>query len=80
VVLRLPLLFNLRTDPFERANITSNTYWDWFMDRGFLALASSAAVAEFLETFVDFPPRMEAASFTIDQVQEKLEATISAGR
>jgi arylsulfatase A-like enzyme len=80
VVLRLPLLFNLRTDPFERANITSNTYWDWFMDRGFLALASSALVAEFLETFVDFPPRMEAASFTIDQVQEKLEATISAGR
>ena len=80
VATRLPLLYNLRTDPFERADVTSNTYWDWFIERGFLALAAQGVVAEFLSTFVDFPPRMEAASFTIDQVQDKLEAAISAGR
>src|SRR5262245_47292540 len=80
VATRIPLLFNLRTDPFERAPITSNTYWDWYIDRVFLLTPAQAIVAEFLGTFVDFPPRMKAASFTIDQVQEKLEAAISAGR
>jgi hypothetical protein len=80
VATRLPSLYNLRTDPFERADITSNTYWDWYIDRAFLLLPAQTAVGEFLGTFIDFPPRMEAASFTIDQVQEKLEAAISTGR
>jgi arylsulfatase len=80
VATRIPYLYNLRTDPFERAEFTSNTYWDWYFDRAFLLLPAASVVGEFLGTFVDFPPRMEAASFTIDQVQEKLEAAISAGR
>ena len=73
----IPLLFNPRTDPFERADVTSNTYWDWYIDRVFLLTPAQAIVGEFLGTFIDFPPRMEAASFTIDQVQEKLEAAIN---
>jgi arylsulfatase len=80
VALRVPKLFNLRTDPFEKADTTSNTYWDWFIDRVFLVVPAQAIVAGFLNTFIDFPPRMEAASFTIDQVQKKLEAALTAGQ
>ena len=80
VTLRVPKLFNLRTDPFERADITSNTYWDWLLETDFIMLAASTLVAEFLQTFHEFPPRQKAASFTIDQVVEKLEAAITSGR
>ncbi|MCK9496220.1 MAG: arylsulfatase [Dehalococcoidia bacterium] len=80
VQLRIPRLYNLRTDPFEHADITSNTYWDWFLDRAFIMMPAQTIVGEFLKTFIDYPPRQEAASFTIDQVQEKLEAAIVAGR
>ena len=60
--LRVPKLFNLRTDPFERADITSNTYYDWFIDNAYLALAGNFVLTEFLQTFVEFPPRQKAAS------------------
>jgi arylsulfatase A-like enzyme len=80
VPLRLPKLFNLRTDPFERADLTSNTYWDWVVDSGILVLTASALVAQFLQTFKDFPPRQKAASFTIDQAVAKLEASLTAGQ
>ena len=72
VVLRVPKLFNLRTDPYERADITSNTYYDWMIDHVFLFVPAQQLVAKFLSTFVDFPPRQKAASFSIDQVLEKL--------
>jgi len=72
VPLRVPKLFNLRTDPYERADITSNTYWEWFLRNAYLALAGQALVSEFLETFKDFPPRQKAASFTIDQALTKM--------
>jgi arylsulfatase len=80
VATRIPYLYNLRTDPYERAEITSNTYWDWYIDRVFLLVPAQAIVAEFLNTFLAFPPRMKAASFTIDQVQGRLEAAIASGR
>jgi arylsulfatase len=80
VATRIPYLYNLRTDPFEKADVTSNTYWDWYIDRVFLVVPAQAIVGAFLQTFVEYPPRMKAASFTIDQVQEKLEAAIASGR
>ena len=80
VALRLPKLFNLRTDPFERADFTSNTYWDWLIDSGILVLTASALVSQFLESFKEFPPRQKAASFTIDQAMAKLEAALTEGR
>jgi arylsulfatase len=80
VALRVPKLYNLRTDPFERADTTSNTYYDWLFDNDYLILAASTIVAEFLATFVEFPPRQKAASFTIDQVVAKLESVITSGR
>lgn len=78
VFLRFPKIFNLRTDPFERADITSNTYYDWMIDRIFLAYAGQSLVTRFLATFNDFPPRMKPATFTIDQVLAKMEDAWSA--
>jgi arylsulfatase len=80
VELRVPKMLNLRTDPFEFAPITSNTYWDWCLDHAFLAVPTQAIVGEFLQTFVEFPPRQKAASFTVDQVMAKLEAAMTEGR
>ena len=72
VPLRLPLIFNLRRDPFERASITSNTYWDWLLDRAYLLVPAQAYVGQFLATFKDYPPRQKAASFSLGDVMEKL--------
>ena len=73
VELRVPKLFNLRTDPYERADITSNTYYDWMMDHVFLFVPAQAYVAKMLETLVEFPQRQKSASFSIDQVMAKLQ-------
>ena len=73
VQLRVPKLFNLRTDPYERANITSNTYYDWMIDRIFLFVPAQAYVAKMLETLVEFPQRQKSASFSLDQVMAKLQ-------
>ena len=78
VPLRIPKIFNLRTDPFERADITSNTYWDWIIDHAFLLIPAQKYVSDFLATFKEFPPRQKSASFTIDQVMAKLEAGLSS--
>jgi arylsulfatase len=72
VPLRVPLIFNLRRDPYERATITSNTYFDWLLDRAYLLVPAQAYVGKFLETFKEFPPRQKAASFGLDQVMEKM--------
>jgi arylsulfatase len=74
VPLRVPLMFNLRRDPYERAEITSNTYYDWLLDRAFLLVPAQAYVGRFLATFKEFPPRQKAASFSLDQVMEQLKS------
>jgi arylsulfatase len=73
VPLRVPLILNLRRDPYERAPLTSNTYYDWLLDRAYLLVPAQTYVGRFLMTFKDFPPRQKAASFSLDQVMEKLE-------
>jgi arylsulfatase A-like enzyme len=73
VELRVPKLFNLRTDPYERADITSNTYYDWMVDHIFLFVPAQAYVAKMLETLVEFPQRQKSASFSMDQVMAKLQ-------
>jgi arylsulfatase len=75
VPLRVPMFFNLRRDPYERAQFTSNTYYDWMIDRMFLAVPAQVFVAQFLESFKEYPPRMKAASFSIDQVMEKMKTS-----
>ena len=73
VPLRVPLILNLRRDPYERAPITSNTYYDWLIDRAYMLYGAQAIVGNFLKTFQEFPPRQKAASFTVDQAMEKLK-------
>jgi len=68
----VPLIFNLRRDPYERAQLTSNTYYDWLIDRVFLIVPAQAYVGKFLDTFKEFPPRQEAASFSLDKVMQTL--------
>jgi arylsulfatase A-like enzyme len=75
--LRVPLMENLRRDPYERAEITSNTYYDWLLDRAFLLVPAQAYVAQFLATFKEFPPRQKAASFSLDKVLDDLSAPAS---
>jgi arylsulfatase len=72
VPLRVPKIFNLRTDPYEFADVTSNTYWDWIFDHVFILVPAQALVGQFLATLKEFPPRQKAASFSIDQVVEKM--------
>jgi arylsulfatase len=71
--LRVPKLFDLRADPYERADVTSNTYYDWLIDRAYIMYGAQAGTAEFLETFREFPPSQRPASFTIDQAMEALK-------
>lgn len=72
VALRLPKLFNLRRDPFERADENSNTYWDWLLDHAFVLYIAQRIVAQQLQSFREFPPRQEPAAFNLDNVLEKL--------
>ncbi len=72
VTLRCPYIFNLRMDPYEHAQITSNTYYDWMFRHIYLLVPAQALVAEFLGTFTEFPPRQKAASFSLDQVLDKM--------
>ena len=79
VKLRLPKLFNLRRDPFERADDNSNTYWDWYFDHVFAIYAMQALVASELEAFAKFPPRQKPASFNLDAVLGQLEQAGDGG-
>ena len=68
VPLRAPLIFNLRRDPYERAETTSNTYFDWLLDHVYFMVPAQSYVGSFLATFQEYPPRQKAASFSLDQV------------
>jgi arylsulfatase len=75
--LRLPKIFNLRRDPYERADITSNTYYDWLISRAYILVPAQAYVGQFLETFKAFPPRQKPASFSVGGQMEALEKALS---
>jgi arylsulfatase len=76
--LRVPKLFDLRSDPYERADVTSNTYYDWLLSHVYILVPAQAKAAEFLATFKDYPPSQHAASFSIDQIQEKMRKSLEA--
>jgi arylsulfatase len=71
--LRVPKMFNLRMDPYERADVTSNTYWDWEIDHVYLLVPAQEYVGKFLATFKDYPQRQKAASFNMDEVLKQLQ-------
>ena len=74
----VPLIVNLRRDPYERGMQTSNTYYDWLISRAFMLVPAQTYVASFLTSFQEFPPRQKAGSFSIDQVMEKMSSPAGA--
>jgi hypothetical protein len=68
----------LRADPYEKADITSNTYYDWLLSQGYIVLAAQAVVGQFLASFKDFPPSQRAQSFSIDQIVDKMRQSFDA--
>ena len=76
--LRVPKIFNLKTDPFERADITSNTYYDWVLRHAYLLVPAQAYVMEMASSLVEFPPRQESSSFNVSAMLEKLQAGIAS--
>jgi hypothetical protein len=72
IPLRAPKLFNLRSDPFERAEHEAGDYVKWFVEHVFVLVPAQAIVAQHLQTFQEFPPRQKPGSFSIDQAMEKL--------
>jgi arylsulfatase len=78
VRLRLPKLYNLRTDPYEFADVTSNSYWEWFLYHDYIIFTAETVARKFAETFKDFPPVQRPNSFTIDDAVAKM-AEAAAG-
>jgi len=72
VPLRIPLILNLRRDPYEFAPISSNSYYDWLLERAYLLVPAQDIVGNFLMTFQEYPPRMKAASFSLEKVMDQL--------
>jgi arylsulfatase len=72
--LRVPLLFNLRRDPFEKAQHNSNTYNDWFLDRAFVLVPLQGLAARFLKTMQDYPPSQTPGSFNLKKIEEQLRS------
>ena len=73
VELRVPLLFNLRRDPFEKAQHNSNTYNDWFLDRPFVIVPITEMAGNFLKTMMEYPPSATAGSFNLTKMQKQIE-------
>jgi len=71
--LRLPMLFDLQADPFERTQHDSENYALWAMERAFVLVPVQAYVGKFLMTFKDYPQRQKVGSFSLDRVMEKLQ-------
>jgi arylsulfatase len=79
VELRIPKIFNLRRDPFERADENANSYWDWVLEHIFAIYPAQALAAEQLQTLVEFPPRQKPAAFNLDRILEKMQDATGGG-
>ena len=71
--LRIPLLFNLRRDPFEKAQIDANVYHDWFLDRPYVIVPMQQIAGKFFATLQEYPPSQTPGSFNLEKVQEQIE-------
>ena len=75
---KVPKLFDLHADPYERADVTSNTYYDWFISQPFLLCGAQAVTVKLLDAFKAYPTRQRAASFSIDQAVDKMKQAIGS--
>jgi hypothetical protein len=73
--LRIPKIYNLRTDPYERADLTSNSYWEWYIDHIMIMYGAQAAAGQWAATFKDFPPIQKPNTFTLDQALTAMHET-----
>lgn len=71
--LRVPLIFNLRRDPYERAQHNANVYYDWLMDHGYLGLEAVVVATQFLTTLAEYPPSQTPGSWTLDDMWKKIQ-------
>jgi arylsulfatase len=78
VPLRVPKIFHLRRDPFERADENSNTYWDWMLSHAYIIYEMQSVVAQQIDDFIKYPPRQKPASFNLDAVMRKLQESTSS--
>jgi arylsulfatase len=78
VELRIPLLFNLRRDPFEKAQHNSNTYNDWFLDRPYVLVPLQGMAAKFLQSMKDYPPSQTPGAFNLSKIEEQLKSSAGA--
>ena len=76
--LRVPLIFNLRRDPFEKAQHNANTYYDWLLDRAFVLVPVQQLAANFLMTMKEYPPSQTPGSFNLSEVEKKLKESIGS--
>ncbi len=76
--LRIAKFYDLHSDPFERADITSNTYWDWVMDHAYIQYGAVGQIAEYLESYKEYPPSQRPASFSVDGMMEDLHRAIDS--
>jgi arylsulfatase len=79
VHLRLPLLFNLRRDPFEKSQQNSNTYHDWMIDRAFVLVPLQAVASKFLLTLMEFPPSQTPGDWSLDSLEKQIKGMTTAG-
>jgi arylsulfatase A-like enzyme len=80
VHLRLPLLFNLRRDPFEKSQQNSNTYHDWMIDRAFVLIPLQAVASKFLMTLKDYPPSQAPGDWSLDSLEKQIKGMTTAGK
>lgn len=74
IKLRVPFLFDLRMDPFERASTDANAYFDWADRKQYLIMAAAPIAGKMLQTFKEYPPRQKPASFNLDDVMKTIMA------
>ena len=74
--LRVAKFYDLRADPFERTDITSNTYWDWLINHAYIQYGAVAEIAKYLETYKEYPPSQRPASFSVDGLMENMHRAV----
>jgi arylsulfatase A-like enzyme len=74
--LRLAKFYDLHSDPFERADVTSNIYWDWLIDHAYIQYGAVAEIAQYLETYKEYPPSQRPASFSVEGFVEDMHRTV----
>ena len=80
VPLRMPRIFNVRSDPFEIADHVAMDYFHWMADRAFLLVPAQEYVGKYLATFKEFPPSQKVGSFSLDRVLESLSSGLTGGK